>query len=167
MNTVMASRSRIAFVAAMLLGGLVGVAPATAATDEPPLCNGIPATIWGTPGNDRGDNAISGTEGDDVIHGLQGRDEIYGLGGNDIICGGSHRDWIWGGDGSDDIFGQGGHDEIRGEIGYDQYHPTPPGHLCAAEAIAAFILDRVKTDAALSAPPIPLARSRPPSSGPR
>ena len=32
---------------------------------------------------------------------------------------------------------------IDGEIGYDRYHPTPPGHRCAAEAIAAFIEDKI------------------------
>lgn len=30
-----------------------------------------------------------------------------------------------------------------GEIGFDRYHPTPDGHLCAADAISAFILERV------------------------
>jgi len=29
-----------------------------------------------------------------------------------------------------------------GEIGYDRYHPTPAGHRCAAEALAAVIEDR-------------------------
>lgn len=29
----------------------------------------------------------------------------------------------------------------EGEIGYDRYHPTPPGHRCAAEAIAGYIED--------------------------
>jgi lysophospholipase L1-like esterase len=28
------------------------------------------------------------------------------------------------------------------DIGYDRYHPTPPGHHCAADSLAAFIQDR-------------------------
>jgi Ca2+-binding RTX toxin-like protein len=115
----MDTKSHGILIAAVLVGSLMVTPPPAAGAAEPPLCNGIPATHWGTSGNDRGENAIYGTEGDDVIHGLQGRDEIYGLGGNDIICGGSHRDWIDGGDGRDDIWGQGGHDEIRGGVGYD------------------------------------------------
>jgi hypothetical protein len=125
MDTAMSSRSRITLLITFLLTSVVVSAPSAAGADDPPLCNGIPATIWGTTGDDRGENAIYGTEGADVIHGLGGRDEIYGLGGNDIICGGSHRDWIWGGDGSDDIFGQGGHDVIRGDIGYDHLRGGP------------------------------------------
>lgn len=78
-------------------------------------CQGVPATIVGTPGND----TIFGTSGDDVIVGLQGDDIIFGGGGNDRICGGSGDDEIYGEDGNDTIFGGRGRDVIYGGLGND------------------------------------------------
>ena len=64
----------------------------------PPLsCNGLTATINGTPGDDN----LIGTEGDDVIAGGDGNDTLVGNGGNDIICGGNGNDELSGGDGND------------------------------------------------------------------
>jgi Ca2+-binding RTX toxin-like protein len=80
-----------------------------------PTCDGLPATIIGTPGDDD----IYGTAGDDVIVGLAGADNIRGLGGRDTICGGPDRDQINGGDGNDRIFGNGGPDRIWGKDGND------------------------------------------------
>ncbi len=71
-----------------------------------PYCDGLPATIIGTPG-------------DDVIVGLAGEDNIDGKGGNDVICGGPDHDQLEGGDGNDRIFGGDGPDRIWGQDGND------------------------------------------------
>ncbi len=90
-----------------------------------PTCDGVPATIVGTDGNDR----INGTPGDDVIVGLGGRDRIAGGAGNDLICGGEGidiikgnrgRDRIFGGPGKDRVFGNSGRDVIDGGTGRDR-----------------------------------------------
>lgn len=80
-----------------------------------PYCDGLPATIIGTPGDDD----IYGTPGDDVIVGLAGADNIRGLGGNDVICGNEDRDQINGGDGNDRLFGNDGPDRMWGKEGND------------------------------------------------
>jgi hypothetical protein len=59
-------------------------------TNGPPSCNGLAATIVGTPGDD----IIDGTAGNDVIVGLGGADTITGNGGADTICGGDGEDTI-------------------------------------------------------------------------
>ena len=88
-------------------------------------CDGLPATIVGT----AGDDAIPGTSGDDVIAGLGGKDAIAGQGGHDVICGGegndsisgsSGNDTINGGSGDDRIVGGSGNDTLRGQDGADQ-----------------------------------------------
>src|SRR5207253_2185852 len=55
-------------------------------------CQGHPATIVGTPGDD----IIVGTSAPDVIAGLGGNDVILGERGNDIICGGPGDDSLFG-----------------------------------------------------------------------
>jgi Ca2+-binding RTX toxin-like protein len=80
-----------------------------------PTCDGLAATIIGTPGDDD----INGTPGNDVIVGLGGEDNIDGKGGNDVICGGPDHDQLEGGDGNDRIFGDGGPDRIWGQDGED------------------------------------------------
>jgi hypothetical protein len=80
-----------------------------------PYCDGLPATIIGTPGDDN----INGTPGNDVIVGLAGEDNIDGKGGNDVICGGPDHDQLEGGDGNDRIFGGDGPDRIWGQDGED------------------------------------------------
>ena len=80
-----------------------------------PTCDGLLATIIGTPGDDD----IYGTPGDDVIVGLAGADNIHGLGGNDTICGNEDRDQIDGGEGNDRIFGNEGPDRLHGKAGAD------------------------------------------------
>ncbi|MGI0015234.1 MAG: hypothetical protein ACREBU_17605, partial [Nitrososphaera sp.] len=78
-------------------------------------CNGMTATIVGTPGSD----ILEGTPGDDIMSGLGGDDVIFGLGGNDIICGGWGADTIEGGDGDDLLLGNRGSDIILGNDGND------------------------------------------------
>ncbi len=98
-----------------------------------PGCNGLFATIVGTPGND----SISGTPADDVIAALGGNDTVVGRGGNDLICGcggndmlfgdagddeidgGPDDDRLAGGDGDDRLLGGGGNDVLKGQSGND------------------------------------------------
>ena len=73
-------------------------------TEDPPpeaTCEGLAATIVGTPGDD----LLIGTSGDDVIAGLEGDDEIIGGPGNDVLCGGDGRDLLDGGLGDDILSG--------------------------------------------------------------
>ena len=85
-------------------------------TFPPVLCNGLPATIVGTDGNDY----LVGTPGNDVIHGLAGNDTIFGLGGGDVICGGPGRDKLSGNRGNDKLFGDAGNDVLKGGRGRDR-----------------------------------------------
>jgi Ca2+-binding RTX toxin-like protein len=78
-------------------------------------CEGVPATIVGTSGDDN----LVGTEGPDVIAALAGDDEIDGTGGNDLICGQEGNDFMNGGTGNDNMFGNDGIDVMNGEAGDD------------------------------------------------
>ena len=82
---------------------------------QPPLCNGLEATIVGSENNDK----LRGTSGNDVIVGLGGNDRIYGRGGNDTICGGEGNDKIHGNSGNDILIGGFGLDKIYGGYGVD------------------------------------------------
>ncbi len=110
---------RLFAVFALAISTIALTSPAQAAT--PTACNGIPATITGTPGND----TLSGTPGDDVILGLGGADVIDGGGGNDVICGGSGDDTIKGGDGADVAYGAAGNDDLAGGDGEDDLFGGP------------------------------------------
>ena len=79
-------------------------------------CNGLPATIVGTFGND----TLFGTPGNDVIHGRGGNDIIRGLGGNDVICGGTGDDRLFGDQGKDQLFGGRGNDVLKGGTDNDR-----------------------------------------------
>lgn len=89
-------------------------APQSSASTEPEtfsssgehFCNGLRATIVGTPG-------------DDVLIGTSGRDVILGRGGNDIIRAGTGDDVVCGGGGDDKLRGGGGDDWLDGDSGYD------------------------------------------------
>ena len=72
------------------------------ATTPPVTCNGRPATIVGTLGND----TLFGTPGNDVIHGRGGNDIIRGLAGKDVICGGTGNDRLFGDQGNDHLDGR-------------------------------------------------------------
>ncbi|MGH8570721.1 MAG: calcium-binding protein, partial [Gammaproteobacteria bacterium] len=79
--------------------------PVTAVT-----CNGFPATLVGTFGND----TLFGTPGNDVIQGRGGNDILRGLGGSDLICGGPGDDRLFGNQGKDQLFGGAGNDVLMG-----------------------------------------------------
>lgn len=84
--------------------------------EAPPVtCQGVKATIVGTPAGD----TLKGTARRDVIAGLGGGDIIDGGGGKDLICGGAGQDTLRGGDGSDTVSGGGGNDNINGGGGAD------------------------------------------------
>ena len=83
----------------------------------PPFtCQGKPATIVGTSGND----VREGTSGQDVMVGLGGNDKLFGLAGNDTICGGSGKDTLKGGKGKDTLKGGPGKDKLKGGPGKDR-----------------------------------------------
>lgn len=90
--------------------------PGLAAARAAHTCDGLAATIVGTPGND----TIVGTSGSDVIVGLGGADHIDGGDGHDVICGGNGADTLEGGRGRDLIFGGQGRDRIDGGGGRDR-----------------------------------------------
>ena len=79
-------------------------------------CDGLEATIIGTPGDD----VLAGTFADDVIAGLGGNDTITGGAGADTICGGDGDDNINGQSQDDVVFGEAGADLIRGASGNDE-----------------------------------------------
>jgi Ca2+-binding RTX toxin-like protein len=79
-------------------------------------CNGLPATIVGTFGND----TLFGTPGNDVIHGRGGNDIIRGLAGKDVICGGKGDDRLFGNQGKDQLFGGRGNDVLKGGADNDR-----------------------------------------------
>ncbi len=83
---------------------------------RPLTCNGLPATIAGTFGND----TLVGTPGNDVMHGRGGNDVIHGLQGNDIICGGGGNDQLFGDQGRDRLFGGAGNDGLKGGMASDR-----------------------------------------------
>lgn len=78
-------------------------------------CNGLPATIVGTPGDD----VLYGTNGADVIAGLGGNDIIYGRNGDDVICGYGGDDLLKGDNGNDTLIGGYGNDRLYGSNGND------------------------------------------------
>ena len=91
---------------------------------EEASCNGLPATLIGTDGDDvlvgtKGADVIVGLAGDDVLVGGGGNDVICGLSGNDKIKGGPGRDTLLGGSDADILLGNGGRDTLLGGGGTD------------------------------------------------
>ncbi len=82
---------------------------------EGPFCDGRPATLVGTDGDDR----LVGTAGDDVIVALGGDDIIAAGDGNDTICAGDGDDRVDAGPGDDRAFGEDGNDRLSGGDGTD------------------------------------------------
>lgn len=112
-----------AAAAALALSG-VALTGAPVAAGAVPTCNGKPATIVGTSGDDE----IEGTAGPDVVVAGAGRDTFYDLGGDDTICGGpgddeldggAGNDWVSGGPGNDHLTAQYGTDRLLGDDGDD------------------------------------------------
>jgi Ca2+-binding RTX toxin-like protein len=94
-----------------------------AADEPPPSCHGRPATIVGTPGNDR----LTGTPGDDVIVAMAGDDEVYAGRGHDLVCGGPGADVLFGDRGDDQLWSHGGGpEELWGGQGDDALHLLLP-----------------------------------------
>jgi predicted extracellular nuclease len=89
--------------------------PVLVGLDLVATCNGLPATIIGTPGDD----VINGTNGNDVIVAMGGNDTVNGGNGNDVICGNAGDDTINGGNGVDSLFGSFGDDTLDGANGDD------------------------------------------------
>ena len=108
MRAASSPRSLVLSCAALLVIGVVMVMPSPAADAAPPLCDGRPATIVGTSGND----VLKGTDGDDVIVGLGGADRLVGLAGDDTICGKNGDDTLIGGPGNDVLLGGPGSDWV-------------------------------------------------------
>lgn len=82
---------------------------------DTPTCDGLPATMVGT----AGDDLLVGTAGRDVIVGRGGDDEIRGRRGNDVLCGSAGRDRLLGQGGFDRLFGGAGGDELIGGARHD------------------------------------------------
>ena len=91
-------------------------APPPPPPPPPVTCNGLPATIIGTFGND----TLVGTPGNDIIHGRGGNDIIRGLAGKDVICGGTGDDRLFGDQGNDHLDGGNGKDILKGGTGNDR-----------------------------------------------
>ena len=100
---------------ACAVAAFVAVAASGAETGAAPMCDGKPATIVGTDGND----VINGTDKADVIWAGPGDDTVYGDLGNDVICGGAGDDLIHGGRGNDWLDGDAGTDRVYGDLGDD------------------------------------------------
>lgn len=100
-----------------LVGVLISTAPSVAAQTSH-TCNGLPATLVGTSGND----VLVGTDGRDVIVALGGNDTVDGLRGSDVICGGSGDDTLIGGRGHDVLVGDDGKDRLEGNRGRDDLY---------------------------------------------
>ena len=103
--------------AVAMLAVTLGAAPA-AAQSGAPTCNGLPATIVGT----NGDDVIVGTKGNDVIVAFDGDDIVRGGSGDDVICGGDGADTLTGDRGHDVLLGEKGQDHLDGSRGQDELY---------------------------------------------
>jgi hypothetical protein len=99
----------LAGVALVLLGILAQLDPShSAAAAGGPRCEGKPATIVGTPGDDH----LTGTPGRDVIVGLKGDDRVVGRGGRDLVCAGPGKDKVRARDGTSETVRCGPGDDV-------------------------------------------------------
>lgn len=104
--------------AVLLVAFLFTSAFTTGARAQGPTCQGLPATIVGTSGDDQ----LVGTDGVDVVVGGSGDDHIQGGAGDDVLCGGAGHDVVLGGTGRDRLAGGPGRDVLRGGGGADELH---------------------------------------------
>lgn len=101
-------------VTGLLVALLLGAGPGVPVAAVVPVgggaatCDGRPATLSGT----AGDDVLRGTDGVDVIAGLGGDDRLSGLGAADLLCGGGGSDVVRGGPGADTV-----HDLVTGARG--------------------------------------------------
>jgi hypothetical protein len=89
---------------------MVLVVPAHAG--ETATCQGVPASIVGTPGKD----SESGTARPDVATMGRSRDYFWGHGGDDLVCGGSGNDHLVPGAGIDHVYAGPGQDVVVSDI---------------------------------------------------
>ena len=108
------SRIRAWGASAVALAMLASTGGASASSHT--TCDGIPATIVGT----AGDDILVGTPGPDVIVGLGGDDTLIGRAGDDHLCGGAGNDVLLGNTGDDVLFGVRGRTRCR-----EAATPTP------------------------------------------
>ncbi len=88
---------------AALVLAVAALAPVPSAHAAPtPTCQGVEATIVGTPAPDR----MVATPGPDVIVALDGDDVVIAGAGDDLVCGGEGADLLRGGPGDDRLYGQ-------------------------------------------------------------
>ena len=104
------------FTVTLTAGNALGSSSAQTTVEvSPAACDGILATVIGTPGDD----VLRGTSGADVIQGRGGDDVIRAGLGNDVVCGARGSDVLVGGDGGDRLLGQAGDDTLKGGDGKD------------------------------------------------
>jgi Ca2+-binding RTX toxin-like protein len=100
----------------LAMSALASAVAAPLASGSHLTCQGVDATIVGTPGDD----SLYGTEDDDVIMGLEGDDYIEGGGGADVLCGDAGNDELVSYDqvsGNDFNDGGDGNDLCRIDVG--------------------------------------------------
>jgi Ca2+-binding RTX toxin-like protein len=121
----MRGRAMLAAVAALLglavLAALFGIArdgeePGAELAAAGPTCEGLPATIVGTDGND----TLEGTPGVDVVVAKGGNDVIRGYDSDDVLCGGPGNDRLMTGSGADLAIGGPGNDWVTSAAGADR-----------------------------------------------
>jgi hypothetical protein len=111
-GTIRRTRLRSTLLVGMVLA-VLAIPMVGSAVMATPTCDGRPATIVGTPGDDR----LVGTDGPDVILGRAGDDELRGKTGKDRLCGGSGDDALVGSPGNDRLVGGPGDDVLSGGSG--------------------------------------------------
>lgn len=113
-------------IISILLVGLSAATYGQFAFAQKTFCDGKPANIIGTSGDDKivinDDNTYTINGGAPIaftppaiVYGGNGSDRITGSSFNDIICGGNQADTIIGRDGNDRIFGQNSGDKLYGD----------------------------------------------------
>ena len=120
---------------ALLLNSLAFTNDPTVATPPPPTCQGLPATIVGTPGAD----VLAGTPAIDVIVGLGGADTIDGGASADVICGNEGDDRLLGGSGDDVLVGNTENDTLLGGTGDDDLQGSAGSDTASFEQSAAAV----------------------------
>ena len=89
-------------LACLLTAAVLSVVPDTATAARQATCQGVPATLVGTDGDDD----LVGRSGNDVIVAGLGDDKVNGGPGDDIVCGGEGGDDLKGGEGDDRLYGE-------------------------------------------------------------